>query len=29
VNAGVADVRNLAGGIIRWIDEVDPTMPRY
>ena len=27
--AGVADVRNLAGGILRWIDEVDPTMPRY
>jgi adenylyltransferase/sulfurtransferase len=28
-NAGVADVRNLAGGILRWIDDVDPTMPRY
>ena len=28
-NAGVADVRNLAGGILRWIDEVDPTMSRY
>lgn len=28
-NAGVTDVRNLAGGILRWIDEVDPTMPRY
>jgi molybdopterin/thiamine biosynthesis adenylyltransferase/rhodanese-related sulfurtransferase len=27
--AGVADVRNLAGGILRWIDEVDPTMTRY
>jgi molybdopterin/thiamine biosynthesis adenylyltransferase/rhodanese-related sulfurtransferase len=27
--AGVADVRNLAGGILRWIDEVDPSMPRY
>jgi sulfur-carrier protein adenylyltransferase/sulfurtransferase len=27
--AGVSDVRNLAGGILRWIDEVDPTMPRY
>jgi molybdopterin/thiamine biosynthesis adenylyltransferase/rhodanese-related sulfurtransferase len=27
--AGVADVRNLAGGILRWIDEVDPTMARY
>jgi len=28
-DAGVTDVRNLAGGILRWIDEVDPTMPRY
>jgi molybdopterin/thiamine biosynthesis adenylyltransferase/rhodanese-related sulfurtransferase len=28
-NAGVSDVRNLAGGILRWIDEVDPTMARY
>ncbi|HEY6088860.1 MAG TPA: molybdopterin-synthase adenylyltransferase MoeB [Gemmatimonadaceae bacterium] len=28
-NAGVADVSNLAGGILRWIDEVDPTMARY
>jgi sulfur-carrier protein adenylyltransferase/sulfurtransferase len=28
-SAGVIDVRNLAGGILRWIDEVDPTMPRY
>jgi adenylyltransferase/sulfurtransferase len=27
--AGAADVRNLAGGIIRWIDEVDPAMTRY
>lgn len=28
-NAGVAEVRNLTGGILRWIDEVDPTMQRY
>lgn len=28
-DAGVAEVRNLAGGILRWIDEVDPSMPRY
>jgi len=28
-DAGLADVRNLAGGILRWIDEVDPSMPRY
>ncbi|MDP9200335.1 MAG: molybdopterin-synthase adenylyltransferase MoeB [Gemmatimonadota bacterium] len=28
-SAGVVEVRNLAGGILRWIDEVDPTMPRY
>jgi len=27
--AGASDVRNLAGGIVRWIDEVDPDMPRY
>lgn len=28
-DAGVTEVRNLAGGILRWIDEVDPTMTRY
>ena len=28
-DAGVAEVRNLSGGILRWIDEVDPTMTRY
>jgi rhodanese-related sulfurtransferase len=28
-DAGVSDVWNLAGGILRWIDEVDPTMTRY
>jgi adenylyltransferase/sulfurtransferase len=28
-DAGVSDVRNLAGGILRWIDDVDPTMSRY
>jgi len=28
-DAGVAEVRSLAGGILRWIDEVDPTMARY
>lgn len=27
--AGVADVRNLSGGILRWIDDVDPSLPRY
>ena len=27
--AGVSNVRNLSGGILRWIDEVDPAMPRY
>jgi sulfur-carrier protein adenylyltransferase/sulfurtransferase len=27
--AGVANVRNLSGGILRWIDQVDPAMPRY
>jgi len=28
-DAGISEVRNLAGGILRWIDEVDPTMTRY
>ena len=28
-DAGVIEVRNLTGGILRWIDEVDPTLPRY
>ncbi|HEY1952482.1 MAG TPA: molybdopterin-synthase adenylyltransferase MoeB [Gemmatimonadaceae bacterium] len=28
-DAGVTNVRNLSGGIMRWIDEVDPAMPRY
>lgn len=28
-DAGLAEVRNLTGGIMRWIDEVDPTMTRY
>jgi adenylyltransferase/sulfurtransferase len=27
--AGVSEVRNLKGGILRWIDDVDPTMVRY
>ncbi|MDQ3673203.1 MAG: molybdopterin-synthase adenylyltransferase MoeB [Gemmatimonadota bacterium] len=27
--AGATDVRNLAGGIVRWIEEVDPAMARY
>jgi adenylyltransferase/sulfurtransferase len=22
-------VKNLTGGILRWIDEVDPTQPKY
>lgn len=28
-DAGLSEVRNLSGGILRWIDEVDPTMTRY
>ncbi|MFL5497814.1 MAG: molybdopterin-synthase adenylyltransferase MoeB [Gemmatimonadaceae bacterium] len=28
-DGGVTEVQNLAGGILRWIDEVDPTMTRY
>jgi len=27
--AGFTQVKNLTGGILRWIDEVDPTVPRY
>jgi sulfur-carrier protein adenylyltransferase/sulfurtransferase len=27
--AGVSEVRNLKGGILRWIEDVDPTMARY
>jgi adenylyltransferase/sulfurtransferase len=27
--AGFRKVKNLAGGILRWSDEVDPTVPRY
>jgi rhodanese-related sulfurtransferase len=28
-NAGITNVRNLTGGIDRWSEEVDPTLPRY
>ncbi|HJP85453.1 MAG TPA: molybdopterin-synthase adenylyltransferase MoeB [Gemmatimonadaceae bacterium] len=28
-DAGLSEVRNLTGGILRWIDDVDPTMTRY
>jgi len=28
-DAGLSEVRSLTGGILRWIDEVDPTMTRY
>jgi adenylyltransferase/sulfurtransferase len=27
--AGFRKVKNLAGGILRWSDEVDPTVPKY
>jgi adenylyltransferase/sulfurtransferase len=27
--AGIADVWNLSGGILAWIDRVDPSLPRY
>ncbi len=27
--AGFRKVKNLAGGILRWSDEVDPSMPKY
>lgn len=28
-HAGFKNVRNLSGGILRWIEEVDPSMPKY
>lgn len=28
-DAGFRNVRNLEGGILRWADEVDPSLPRY
>ncbi|MCL4539048.1 MAG: rhodanese-like domain-containing protein [Bacteroidetes bacterium] len=27
--AGFLNVKNLAGGIDRWAEEIDPTLPRY
>jgi adenylyltransferase/sulfurtransferase len=27
--AGHPDARHLAGGVLAWVDEVDPTLPRY
>jgi sulfur-carrier protein adenylyltransferase/sulfurtransferase len=26
---GFKNVRNLAGGILGWIDQVDPSQPKY
>jgi rhodanese-related sulfurtransferase len=26
---GFANARNLKGGILAWIDQVDPTLPKY
>jgi adenylyltransferase/sulfurtransferase len=28
-DAGFANVTNLSGGILRWINEIDPSLPRY
>ena len=27
--AGFAQAKNLRGGILRWIDAVDPSLPKY
>jgi adenylyltransferase/sulfurtransferase len=27
--AGFRKVKNMAGGILRWSDEVDPSVPKY
>ena len=29
LSAGFANVKNLTGGIDRWSQEVDPSVPRY
>src|SRR5580704_6633699 len=29
IDAGFSNVSNLAGGILRWSDEVDPSIPKY
>ena len=29
VNHGFRNVRNLAGGMLRWADDVDPTVQKY
>jgi len=29
IEAGHPDVRNLAGGVLAWVRDVDPTQPRY
>ena len=29
VEAGHPDVRSLAGGVLAWVRDVDPTQPRY
>ncbi len=28
-DAGFRNVRNLEGGILRWVDEIDPSLPKY
>jgi rhodanese-related sulfurtransferase len=29
LDAGFTRVLNVEGGILRWVDEVDPTLPKY
>lgn len=29
LQAGYRDVKNLTGGILQWIEEIDPTLTRY
>ena len=26
---GITNARNLTGGILAWIDRIDPTLPKY
>ena len=28
-SVGISNVKNLAGGILAWIDQVDPSQPKY
>ncbi len=29
VEAGLGPVSNLVGGVLAWVDEIDPSLPKY